>query len=71
VQLPEGRDRKAVAIGVALALFVLVVLVGSALLWLADSALDWSDRTSEVLRIALLAIAGASVVVYLSRARRP
>lgn len=65
---PQSRDEKTVAIATALAIFVLVLAVGSVLLWATTSALRVSERSSSPLFILLVAASGIVAVVYLVRA---
>jgi len=64
----DKRDQQTVAIGTGLGVFVLIVGVGAAVLWTADS-LGLSNDLLSALQLPLFAVAGLTMVVYLARAR--
>lgn len=68
VEVQERRDQKTVAIGTALAIFVLVVIGGALLLWLAGS-LGLGDGVSESQQLPLCALGGLVMIAYLARSR--
>lgn len=70
VRSQEMRDDTTLTIATGLALFLLVIAAGAALLWLGHSVLGPSDRVTDTLSKALVAGAGATTGVYLFRARR-
>ena len=68
VQVEQRRDEKIVAIGTALAIFVLAVVIGGLLLWLAGS-LGLGDGISGSDELPLCVLGGLLTVVHLARAR--
>jgi hypothetical protein len=68
VSMEEPRDRKTLAIGTALAIFVCVLVIGALVLWLAG-AVGLGDGISRSDELPLFAVSGLLMVVYLARAR--
>jgi hypothetical protein len=67
VRTQERRDDNIVAIATALGLFVLLLAVGSVLIW----ATTRSDPTLSPIFWVVVAISATVAVVFLIRARRP
>lgn len=67
VQTQEQRDHKTVAIGAAIGIFALLVVLGATGLWLAD-LVGVSGSLVRALQLPLFAVAGLATVVYLARA---
>jgi hypothetical protein len=67
VQSQRRRDEKAVAISTALGIFVILLAVGSVVLWATTSALDVSEHKTSPLFVLLVAASAAATVVYLVR----
>ena len=68
VGMEEARDQKTLAIGTALAIFVLVLASGALVLWLAGSA-GLGDGISRSDELPLCALGGVLALIYLARAR--
>lgn len=62
------REEKTLIIGTALALFLAVLAVGAALLWLGNALLGMNEQATNALTWLLLVGAGVSTWVYLVRA---
>lgn len=71
VQTQENRDEKTVVIATAIAMFCLVLGIGALGLWVADSLLGLRDSARTPLIDVFVIAAGAVLVVYLVRARKP
>ena len=71
MQTQEERDRKTVAIAMAIGLFFLVLFAVAALLWVAVSLVGLGEAASDVIGVTSLAVAGVAVIVYLARVRTP
>jgi len=71
VQTKEQRDEKTLAIMTAIALFVLVLVVGGFVLWGASQLFDWSEGGTRTASVGLLCAAGVIMVGYLARQRQP
>lgn len=69
MQSQEQRDEKTVMIATALALFVLILVLGGAAGWALNSAFDVPHELNTVLSVAVCCIAGVASVAYLIRAR--
>ncbi len=69
MQPQEQRDEKTVTIATALALFVLILVVGGAAGWALNSAFDVTPGLNTVLTVAVSCVAGAASIDYLIRAR--
>lgn len=67
VPTQQSRDENTVAIATALGIFILVLAVGSALLWAFTSALNVSDRSSSPLFVSVVAASAMVAVMYLVR----
>lgn len=67
---PVNRDEKTVAITIALAVCVLVYIVGALVLVALDAMLHFSQGVGEVLSVLLLFASMLGAVVILLRDRR-
>lgn len=68
VEVEQRRDQKTVAIGTALVIFVLVVVGGAIMLWLAG-LLGLGDGLSRPDQLPLCAVGVLVMVTYLARFR--
>jgi hypothetical protein len=66
VRTQESRDDKTVAIATALGIFVLLLAVGSLLLW----AITLSDPSTNPMYTLVIAAAALAAVVFLVRHRK-
>jgi hypothetical protein len=67
VQTQRSRDDKTVAIATALGIFVILLAVGSLVLWGTTSALDLRDQQTSPLFILIVGASAMATVVYLVR----